>query len=286
MMSETEFLSALRTLPLHPGSRDLRDDCALIEIGDEILIFNHDVMAEGTHFRPEADLADVAWKLVALNLSDLACKGAEPVGVLLGHALGGNDLRFVKGLREVLTAYDVPLMGGDTVAATGASTYSMTAIGRATCRPVPSRMGARIGDGLFVTGTLGRAMLGFEGVAKHLEAFNRPRPRLTEGEALAPHVTAMMDVSDGVLLDAYRMAQASKVTLAIESAKPLVADERRRDECLRWGDDYELLFTLPAGKEPSVPATRIGTVQPRGIAPLVLDGKPVANSEGLGYEHS
>ncbi len=284
-MTETEFLSALRTLPLHKGARDLRDDCALIEIGDEILVFNHDTMVEDVHFRREADLSDVAWKLVAVNLSDLAGKGAEPVGMMLGHSLGGNDLEFVKGLREVLAVYDIPLMGGDTVAATGATTYCITAIGRATCRPVPSRMGAQVGDGVFVTGTLGRAMLGFEGIREHFAAFDRPVPRLSEGRALAPRVTAMMDVSDGLLLDIYRLANASGVTMAIDSRSVPVAAPTRRSECMRWGDDYELLFTMPGGEAPPVPATQIGTVTQRGRAPLMLDGEPIAAADGLGYQH-
>ncbi|EAQ29480.1 thiamine-monophosphate kinase [Erythrobacter sp. NAP1] len=284
-MSEAEFLSALRTLPLHPGARGLTDDCAVIEFGSETLIINHDLMAEGTHFRPEADLADVAWKLLAINLSDLASKGAEPIGVLLGHSLGGNDRRFLEGLRAGLAAFDVPILGGDTVAVTGASTFSMTAIGRATHKPVPWRKGAAIGDGLFVTGTLGRAMLGFEGEVDHEDAFNRPAPRLTEGRALAPHVTAMMDVSDGLLLDAFRIAEASQVTIGIESSEVPVADNARCADCMRWGDDYELLFTAPADAKLPVPATRIGTVAPRGFAPLVLDGDPLLNAQGLGYQH-
>ncbi|MCK0128846.1 thiamine-phosphate kinase [Erythrobacter sp. F6033] len=284
-MTESEFIAALRALPLHSGARGLNDDCAVIEIGGETLIFNHDIMAEGTHFRPEADLADVAWKLVAINLSDLASKGAEPVGVLLGHSLGGNDQRFIDGLRDVLTTCGVPLMGGDTIAATGSSTYSLTAIGRATSTPVPSRTGAQPGDSLFITGALGEAMLGFEGVDQHLDSFNRPKPRLSEGRALAPLVSAMMDVSDGLLLDAFRMAQASNVSIALETNAIPVADPERRDECMRWGDDYELLFTLPHDVKPPVPAARIGTVEQRGFAPIFVDSEPVMNSEGLGYQH-
>lgn len=284
-MTEIEFLSALRTLPLHPGARALADDCALIEIGDETLIFNHDVMAEDVHFRPEADLSDVAWKLVAINLSDLAAKGAEPVGVLLGHSLGGNDLQFVKGLREVLEAYGAPLMGGDTISGTGASTFSLTAIGRATCRPVPSRVGAQPGDLVYVTGTLGRAMLGFEGAKEHLEAFNRPRPRLAEGRALAPLVSAMMDISDGLLLDAFRLAEAGEVSISINGDAVPVAEQERAQDCMRWGDDYELLFTLPADTPCPVEATAIGTVMPKGFATLMLSGEPIINRESLGYLH-
>ncbi|MBD2842335.1 thiamine-phosphate kinase [Erythrobacter rubeus] len=284
-MTEAEFLAALRTLPLHPGARDLRDDCALIEIGGETLVLNHDVMAEDTHFRRNADLADVAWKLVALNLSDLASKGARPVGVLLGHALGGNDQRFIEGLRAALTTYGVPLMGGDTIASTGASTFSLTAIGRATSTPVPSRSGAKPGQSIFVTGSIGRAMLGFEGSAEHRLAFERPEPRIEEGIALAPIVGGMMDISDGLLLDAFRMAEASGTTFSIESLAVPVADRDRALDCMRWGDDYELLFTLPSGCDPPVKAAVIGQVVERGDAPLILDKEALAEPDELGYQH-
>ena len=285
-MNEAEFISALRALPLHPGARGLADDAAVLEIGDETLVLTHDTMAQGTHFRSDADMRDIAWKLVATNLSDLAAKGAQPVGVLLSYSLGTDDAEFVGGLRAALDAMDVPLLGGDTFAAKGPRTLGLTAIGRATHTPVPPRAGAQIGDAIFVSGTLGRAMLGFEGDQAHLEAFNRPVPRLAEGRALSPHVTAMMDVSDGLLLDAFRLADASEATLAIDTAACPVAAPQRRDECLRWGDDYELLFTLPSDLECPVPATRIGVVEPRGFAPLMLDGHPVVNQEGLGYRHS
>jgi thiamine-monophosphate kinase len=96
----------------------------------------------------------------------------------------------------------------------------------------------------------------------------------------------MMDVSDGLLLDAFRMADASGVTLAIDSAAVPVADNARRLDAMRWGDDYELLFTLPQGVAPPVAASRIGSVEPQGFAPLVLDGDPIVNCEGLGYQHS
>ena len=104
-MNETEFVAALRKLPLHPGSRGLEDDCAVLTIGSETLVITHDMMAEDTHFRSNADMADVAWKLLAANLSDLAAKGAEPVGVLLGHSLGMDDARFLAGLEQGLEAY-------------------------------------------------------------------------------------------------------------------------------------------------------------------------------------
>jgi thiamine-monophosphate kinase len=250
-----------------------------------VLVLTLDTMAEGTHFRAGADLADVAWKLVATNLSDLAAKGAEPLGVLLGYQLGEDDARFVEGLRDVLGTYNVPLLGGDTVRAESGRSFSLTAIGRATYTPVPDRRGASSGDDVWVTGTLGRAMLGFEGQEAHLQAYSRPSPRLTEGQALAPHVTAMMDVSDGLLLDAWRMARASDVTISLDSTETPVADPARRDECLRWGDDCELLFTLPAGLASPVDAYRIGSVLPAAEADLILDGSGIVEPEGLGYRH-
>ena len=284
-MNEPEFIAALRLLPLHPGARDLEDDCALIELGDATLVINHEMMAEDTHFLPDADMADVAWKLVASNVSDLAAKGAKPVGVLLGHSLGRDDARFLEGLKDALIAYDAPLLGGDTVAATGASTFAMTMIGRATHRPVPARRGSMVGDGIYITGTIGRAMLGFEGAADHRAAFNRPQARLAEGLALAPHVSAMMDISDGLLLDCWRMAALNTVTFALDREAIPVADPARRDECIRWGDDYELLFTAAPGTDLPVSAHRIGTVEPSGAAPLLLGAEALHSPASLGYQH-
>jgi len=128
-------------------------------------------------------------------------------------------------------------------------------------------------------------MLGFEGVSEHRDAFNRPVPRMAEGIALAPHVSAMMDVSDGLLLDCWRMASAGGVTFSIDPGAVPVADPARRDECLRWGDDYELLFTAAPGSALPVPAHRIGEVVPGGIAPLLLGGAPLVSPGSLGYQH-
>ena len=219
-MNEAQFIAALRTLPLHPGAQELRDDTATLTIGGETLILTHDAIAEGVHYRPGTDPFDIGWKLVATNLSDLAAKGAEPLGVLIGAVLVESAERFVEGLRAILTEYDVPLLGGDTISVSPA-TFGCTAIGRATVTPVPRRDGARVGDGLWITGPIGAAMLGFE--TGHGSAYLRPRPRLADGQALAGHVTAMMDVSDGLLLDASRMAEASGCTADIALARVPIA---------------------------------------------------------------
>ena len=295
MSGEALFIASMRALATHPAARGLADDCAVLDIGSETLILTHDMMVEGVHWLPGQDPADVAWKLVATNLSDLAAMGAEPIGVLLGYSLGGNDLRFIEGLREALLAFDVPLLGGDTVGGGAVQVHAMTALGRATHRPVPSRSGAQVGDGVWLTGTVGGAMLGFDAVRSGLDdpanrqAFCRPLPLLAEGRALAPQVTAMMDVSDGLLLDASRLGEASGVTLALDSgAIPLaegVTQAGRGDEALRWGDDYQLLFTLPPGAKPLVQATQIGGVREPGLSPLLLDGATPDPAQPLGYLH-
>lgn len=271
----------------------MADDAAVIDIGGETLVLTHDMMVEGVHVLPGQDPADIAWKLVAVNLSDLAAKGARPVGVLLGHMLGDGDERFLRGLHEVLTRYDVPLLGGDTVKGDARRAWGLTAIGAAIHRPVPSRSGAKPGDIIHITGPVGAAMLGFEALRDAGDAaditttlpYRRPQPRLTEGAELAPHTTAMMDISDGLLLDSWRMAEASGVTFALDSAAVPVADPGRRDDCLRWGDDYELLFTAPPGAVLPAGTYRIGKVMPAGETPLMLDGTAQHHGDRLGYMH-
>jgi thiamine-monophosphate kinase len=206
---------------------------------------------------------------------------------------GRDDTRFLAGLEEALAHYGAPLLGGDTIAGPkslgGGQALGLTAIGRATHRPVPSRDGAMPGDALYVTGALGAAMLGLEALRSGSGdslAYRRPQALLAEGQALAPLVTAMMDLSDGLLLDASRMARASGLTLAIEAAAvPIATPEARRGEALRWGEDYQLLFTASPGTAIPVPAHPIGSALPAGPAPILLDGAPLRESDGLGYEH-
>nr|WP_281384751.1 thiamine-phosphate kinase [Novosphingobium piscinae] len=287
------FIAALRALATDPAARGLDDDAAVLEIGGESLVLTHDMMVCGVHFLPGQDPADVAWKLVATNMSDLAAKGAVPIGVLLGYQLSAGTERFLAGLGEALAHYGAPLLGGDTVGGAGPQTLGLTALGRATHRPVPTRSGARPGDTVWVTGAVGGAMIGLEALRADPAAdpattlrYRRPQARLAEGRVLAPQVSAMMDLSDGLLLDALRLARASRVTVTLESgAVPLDCPEPRRAEALRWGDDYELLFTLPAGCPCPVPATRIGTVQDGAPGRLLVDGIDQGEAAGLGFVH-
>ena len=276
-MTEADFLALLRPLATHPAARGLADDAAVL--GD--LVLTHDMLVEGVHFLPGDPPEDVAWKLVAVNLSDLAAKGATPIGVLLGYPLSTAkwDAAFVRGLADVLARFDVALLGGDTVK--GPRVLSLTALGQSPI--APSRSGAKAGDDLWVTGTIGRAGLGLTGDAAHLEAYRRPIPRLAEGRALAPHVTAMMDVSDGLLIDAKRMADASGVRVSIDlDAVPVVGD---RIAAITAGDDYELLFAAAPDTVPPVPARRIGAFATgSGVSLHDADGS-VPLPQRLGWQH-
>lgn len=261
----------------------------MLEIGSETLVLTTDMLVESIHVLPGADPADTAWKLVASNMSDLAAKGAQPIGVLLNHMLGTDDARFLEGLAEALEHFGAPLLGGDTVSGEGPRTFGLTAIGRARHTPVPARSGAAVGDAVYVTGPLGVAMMGFEaerdGTGRDSMAFRRPMARLSDGVALAPVVTAMMDISDGLLLDCWRMAAASSKCFAIDSAAvPLAAPEARRQDALRWGEDFELLFTAPAHID-DLPATAIRIGQVRTGEGLMVDGIVMEGPENLGYQH-
>ncbi len=294
----------MRAMATDPAARGLLDDTAVLELRNETLILTHDMMSEGVHWLSSADPADVAWKLVASNLSDLAAKGATPLGVLLGFMLGEDewDRRFAVGLQQVLERFDVALLGGDTVANRGDKrALGMTAIGTATHCPVPSRSGAQVGDMLYVTGTLGDALAGFElinagfdEVGALAKAYNRPEPRLAEGQAVAPYVHAMMDISDGLLLDAERMADASKVKISIDLARiplsPLYISYRgesqeSRLQAASWGDDYQLLFAAAPDGHLPIPATQVGHVIAGAGLTLYEGDEPIPLPPSLGYQH-
>ena len=293
-MTETDFLDRLRTLPLHRGARGLRDDAAVVAG----LVVTCDTLVEGVHFLPDDPPADVAWKLVAVNLSDLAAKGARPEGVVLSYPLSDDayDAAFLTGLAEVLDAHGCCLVGGDTVAAPAGAPRVLTVTALGSDAATPARGGAKAGDALWVTGTIGDAGAGLaiaqgaEGSPELLARYRRPVPRLSHGRALGPMVHAMMDVSDGLLLDAGRMAAASGLAVSIDlAAVPLSPAYRAWGGdalgAATAGDDYELLFAVPDGVRPPVAATRIGSFAAGDGMALLQDGAPVPLPARLGYLH-
>jgi thiamine-monophosphate kinase len=300
MSREQAFLDLVKPLARHPAARGLADDAAVLELGPGALVLTHDMIVEGVHYLPDDPPGDVAWKLVAVNLSDLAAKGARPIGVLLGYALGDGDYdaAFVAGLAAALAAFDVPLLGGDTVRMPDAAprAHGLTAIGKAPPHGTPSRAGAMAGDLLYMTGRVGAAGLGLaiargerDGPAEWLAAYRRPQPRLAEGQALAPLVHAMADISDGLLIDAARMAEASRLAVEIDLPAVPIPEGADRLAAATAGDDYELLFAAPPGlnllQHDLAMVTPIGRF--RDGSGLTLHGEQgvLALPDMLGYEH-
>ena len=293
-MNEADFIAALRELPLHRAARALADDTAIL--GG--MTVTTDTLVEGVHFLADDPAADVAWKLVATNLSDLAAQGAMPVGILLNYPLSDDawDTAFLTGLNEILRRYDCPLVGGDTVTLPRGAPriLTVTAFGRGGA--APPRSGALTGDRLWVTGTIGDAGAGLDiakgadGPDELLARYRRPLPRLDEGRRLAASAHAMMDISDGLLIDASRMAAASGIGVTIDlGAIPLSPAYRAysgdRMAAAAAGDDYELLFAAAPTFVPRVAATPIGAFVAGSGLTLTDDGTLMLLPASLGYEH-
>jgi thiamine-monophosphate kinase len=308
-VNEAEVIERLRRIATAPEARGLLDDVAVLDG----LVITHDSIAEGVHFLAADPPASVGWKLVAVNLSDLAAKGAAPVGALLSLTLSGDgrwESRFLDGIEAACETYALPLIGGDTLAilAGAPRVLGMTAIGRAGER-VPHRGGGQVGDGLWIVGTLGDSAAGVAQLLEDRHAtgtlvdiYRRPIPQLGAGQELAPHADAMMDVSDGLLLDARRMAEASGCAAAINLDLIPLSDafiDARGDSlasrlfAATGGDDYALLAALPANFDPatlSLPRgttiARIGTLEAGAPSTTVTShGQPVPLPEKLGFEH-
>jgi thiamine-monophosphate kinase len=308
-MREAEVIARLRRMATAPEARGLLDDVAVLDG----LVITHDSIAEGIHFLSTDPPASVGWKLVAVNLSDLAAKGATPRGALLSLTISGTDdweERFLSGVEAACESYALPLIGGDTISLPPGAprVLGMTAIGRAgPC--TPDRAGGKPGDALWVIGTLGDSAVGLaqlredsKAVGPLVDIYRRPIPQLGAGQLLAPHAHAMMDVSDGLLLDARRMAEASNCAAEIDlDALPLCdgfIDYRGNGREARLfaataGDDYALLAALPAGLDPSTLSLPDGTTMAR-VGSLVAGGPRIAVVSGghsielpeiLGFEH-
>ncbi len=308
-MNEREILARLRRIADHPAARGLADDVALLDG----LVLTHDSIAEGVHFRPADPPASVGWKLAAVNLSDLAAKGAEPAAALLSLTLNGDgewETAFLDGLEAACESYGLPLVGGDTIAlpAEAPRVLGLTVIGRAGAN-CPPRSGGQAGDRLWLVGTLGDAAEGLRlleddpaATGALVEAYRRPVPQLAAGRALAPLASAMMDVSDGLLLDLSRLCQASGCGAAVDlDALPLSSAfvaERGQGRAARLfaatgGDDYALLAAIAADIDPpstlSLPKRTIlapigHLTTAHGI--LLTDSLgEVPLPERLGYEH-
>ncbi|MDF2996904.1 MAG: thiL [Xanthobacteraceae bacterium] len=263
-------------LARHPGALGLMDDAAVIAPppGHD-LVLTKDALVAGVHFFPDDPPASIARKALRVNLSDLAAKGADPLGVLLAFAVPpGMDeaalVAFARGLGDDCAAYGAPLLGGDTVRTPGPFTVSITALGTVPAGRMVTRLDAKVGQAIVVTGTIGDAALGlalrldpgragFAGLGAADLAFLKdrylhPRPRLVLSTALREHASAAMDVSDGLVGDLAKLLAASGVAGRIEAARvPLSAAARAAiaaepallETALTGGDDYEILAVMP-----------------------------------------
>jgi len=303
-----------------PGALELRDDVALIPGGRGAqYVLKTDAIVEGVHFFADDPPADVARKLLRVNLSDLAAKGATPVGYLLTLALpksrGDRWLAaFARGLAADQRGFRIGLFGGDSDATHGPAVLSLTAIGRVRAGRAILRRGARPGDTVYVSGTLGDAAFGLAVLEGRLRIgpaarrylvrrFRLPEPRLALGRRLVGIAHAAADISDGLVADLGHICAASGVGAIIEAARlPLSAPARaivaraphRLLAALNHGDDYELVFTAPPAAAPRIAAaaraagvrvTAVGRiVGGRAVRVVGVGGRPLRLRRS-GYRH-
>jgi thiamine-monophosphate kinase len=313
-----------KPLATDPGAFNLVDDAAILKSSDEDLVVKTDAIVEGVHFFADDPPDTIARKALRVNLSDLASKGATPAGFVLTLALRSADdswlAPFARGLGEDADRFGCPLLGGDTVSTPGPVMVSIAAFGRVAVGKMVHRSGAKPGDRLVVTGTIGDAMLGLAilkgGAAAAALADNAaasemlvqryrvPQPRNAIAQAIREHASAAMDVSDGLAGDLTKLCAASGVTAVIDvpsvplsgPATSLLASRVVGIEALvSGGDDYEILCAIPenrfdafskAAGVAGVTATPIGTVIAGTSAPKFLDaqGREIQMSR-LSYSH-
>lgn len=322
-MDEFEFIASYLAPLAGPEGLGLKDDAALFKpsIGKDLII-TKDTMVEGLHFPHSHYGKRTAEKLLRVNLSDLAAKGAKPLGYLLSivwpHNVDQNVFKdFASGLAVIQKAYGFKLLGGDTTSTRGPMVVTATLIGEVPEGKMVKRSQAQIGDDIWVSGTIGDAYLGVRqvlgkpidpkpksaNVKKFEDAYFRPEPRLSLREILREYAHSCVDVSDGLIADAGHISNASQKKLVIDLFNiPLSKatqdwagqDIERLKTLVAAGDDYELVFTsspenaaeiLEASDKISVPLTKIGMVS-AGKAVDVLDSKgKIIKFDQTGHKH-
>ena len=304
-----------------PGSLKLTDDAAVVDLqADRSLVATTDTVIAGVHFLADDPPDLIARKALRVNLSDLASMGAEPLGYLLVTALpAGIDenwvAQFSRGLAQDQAEFSIALLGGDTAFTPGPLSLTITALGQVERGKALLRSGAKPGDLVYVSGTIGDSAFGLK-LAKGepltlspseksslLDRYRLPQPRLGLGRRLIGVASAAMDVSDGFAADLGHICQASRVGALVEAAKlpvspalrsVLEVGEASLVEVATGGDDYELLFTAPAAvelllgriaTELALPLTAVGEIRREpGVVVLDQNGRAVELGPG-GYRH-
>src|SRR5450631_1773293 len=313
-----------RPIATDPGAFDLDDDAAILNAAGGDIVVTTDAIVEGVHFLSDDPPDTIARKALRVNLSDLAAKGATPAGFVLTLALRSADdawlQPFARGLGEDASQFGCPLLGGDTVSTPGPRMISISAFGRVPQGKMVHRSGAKPGDRVVVTGTIGDAALGLDiltggavatvladdAAAKEMLVgrYRVPQPRNALAEAVRDHASAAMDVSDGLAGDLAKLCAASGVSAAIDIASiplsvPAAALLARGvagiEAILSGGDDYEVLCAISedrfeafaeAARLARVAVSSIGTVLAGSSAPRFLDAQGrEAALRRLSYSH-
>lgn len=308
-----------------PGALGLKDDCAVLTPPPgQDLVLTTDAVAAGVHFLPDDTPSDIAWKAVAVNVSDLTAKGARPIAYLLSLAFPERPERawldgFAQGLAEAQAAFGIGLAGGDTDRRPGPLSATVTAIGCVPEGRMVRRSTGRPGDVLFLSGTLGDGALGLRlrlqpgwaedlgldaaGVRALVARYTRPAPRLPLAPHLLAFATAAMDVSDGLIKDCGRLARASGVGAAVDAARvpfspafgaALARQPALLEVGLTGGDDYEVLAAvapaqaaafLRAAADSGVAVTEIGRLcDGAGVTVTGPDGRALEVG-ATGWDH-
>jgi thiamine-monophosphate kinase len=298
-----------RPIATDPGAFRLDDDAAALQPDGSDIVVTTDAIVEGVHFLPDDPPDTVARKALRVNLSDLAAKGATPAGFVLTLALRHADDAWLKpfaaALGEDAAQFACPLLGGDTVSTPGPLMVSVTAFGRLPPGKMVHRSGAKPGERVMVTGTIGDAALGLavlKGGKVHAASdraarealigrYRVPQPRVAMAEIVRNHASAAMDVSDGLAGDLAKLCGVSGVSAVVDlesiplsgAARDLVSRGIVGLETLiTGGDDYEILCTLPedrveafvqAARDAGVAVSSIGMVVAGSAVPKFIDGQ-------------
>ena len=298
------------------GALDLSDDAALLDppAGHQ-LVLAADAMVAGVHFLADDPPETIGRKLLRVNLSDLAAMGATPLGYLMTCAFPRGTAEdwiaaFARGLAEDQREYKLTVLGGDTVSTTGPATFSLTILGTVSPGTALRRTGARPGDEVWVSGTIGDGALGLLALTSRMpqddhlaRRYRLPEPRLALGAVLAGIARAAMDVSDGLVQDLGHLARAAgcgatvnadAIPLSDPAQRALHGDPALRARVLTGGDDYELLLAADpadaarvraAAESAGVPVTRIGRFTiGEGVTVLDGAGAPIPLPHG-GWSH-
>ncbi|TEA78229.1 thiamine-phosphate kinase [Allopusillimonas ginsengisoli] len=317
MNSEFDLIGRYFSRPAPDGMLGVGDDCALFPVAPgHQLATSIDLLIEGRHFFPDADPSGLGHKALAVNVSDLAAMGAQPLGCLLGLSLPAVDhdwlAAFAQGFHDFAAQAGCPLIGGDTTRSPSGIVISVTAFGQVRPEQALRRAAARAGDDIWITGTLGApdiALRLLQGelpmdaglLAATRNALERPMPPWAFAANLAGIAHAALDISDGLLQDLGHILRASGCaaelsydSLPVDSALQGVAPDVRQSAVLAGGDVYQLCFTAPPGQRDAIGAlagkmsvrvTRVGHIKPgQGVRVVDASGAAVHLAVG-GFDH-